>query len=222
MTGPTRTTADRHRLHLMQRRHSRRSLVRAGLAAGAGVAATAALPAWQRASTLAQESAPAGKIVISLAAEPSTLEWWNAFSIDGHPVLRNINEALLNRDPVSNELVGELASAWEWQDERTVRFTLREGVTFHNGDPLNTEDAAFGVNYTWSPDNAFDIAQFMGSQITATAVDELTLDVQTAEPDPLLPAVLYFAPLPSARQIREAPDTLPSEPIGTGPYQFVE
>ncbi len=222
MTGPSRTTADRHRLHLMQRRHSRRTLVRAGLAAGAGVAASAGLSAWTRAATLAQESAPAGKIVISLAAEPSTLEWWNAFSIDGHPVLRNINEALLNRDPVSNELVGELASAWEWQDERTVRFTLREGVTFHNGDPLTAEDAAFGVNYTWSPDNAFDIAQFMGSQITATAVDELTLDVQTAEPDPLLPAVLYFAPLPSARQIREAPDTLPAEPIGTGPYRFVE
>ena len=61
----------------------------------------------------------------------------------------------------------------------------------------------------------------MGSQITAVAVDDLTLDVQTAEPDPLLPAVLYFAPLPSARQIREAPDTLVAEPIGTGPYQFV-
>ena len=225
MSGTSMPTTDprRRRMEIAQRRLSRRGLIRAG--AGAGLAAGAAdAGSWHRsASALAQDAAsPAGKIVISLAAEPSTLEWWNAFSIDGHPVLRNINEALLNRDPVTNELVGELATSWEWRDERTVRFTLRDGVTFHNGDPLTAEDAEFGVNYTWSPENAFDIAQFMGSQITATAVDDLTLDVQTAEPDPLLPAVLYFAPLPSARQIREAPDTLVAEPIGTGPYRFVE
>ena len=225
MTGHSMPATDRRRIgmELIERRLSRRALVRAGV--GTGLAAgTTGIAGWHRAApTLAQDvAAPAGKIVISLAAEPSTLEWWNAFSIDGHPVLRNINEALLNRDPVTNELVGELASSWEWRDERTVRFTLRDGVTFHNGDPLNAEDAAFGVNYTWSPDNAFDIAQFMGSQITATAVDDLTLDVQTAEPDPLLPAVLYFAPLPSARQIRETPETLVSDPIGTGPYRFVE
>lgn len=195
---------------------SRRSLLQSaaavGLVAGAGRFAGADDAA----------AAPEGSIVISLGAEPSTLEWWNAYSIDGHPILRNVFEALLNRDPVTNELVGELAESWEWVDDRTMRFTLREGVVFHNGDPLTAEDAAFGINYTWSPDNAFDIAQFMGSQITATAVDERTLEIQTAEPDPLLPSVLYFAPLPSARQIREAPDTLGSEPIGTGPYQFVD
>jgi peptide/nickel transport system substrate-binding protein len=222
MTRSALSTTDRRRLDLIARRFSRRTLVGS---AGAGLALSATgMPGWRGVSTArAQDTAaPTGKIVISLAAEPSTLEWWNAFSIDGHPVLRNVNEALLNRDPVTNELVGELATAWEWQDERTVRFTLREAVTFHNGDPLNAEDAVFGINYTWSPENAFDIAQFMGSQITATVVADLTIEVQTAEPDPLLPAILYFAPLPSARQIREAPDTLPSEPIGTGPYRFVE
>ncbi|MFT4041325.1 MAG: ABC transporter substrate-binding protein [Thermomicrobiales bacterium] len=197
---------------------SRRALVQA--AAGLSLAAGAGRVLAPGAARAAQAD-PAGKIVISLNAEPSTLEWWNAYSIDGHPILRNIFEALLNRDPATNELVGELAESWEWTDDRTIRFKLREGITYHNGDPLTAEDAAFGINYTWDPENAFDIAQFMGSQITATAVDDLTLDVQTADPDPLLPAVLYFAPLPSARQIKEAPDTLVTEPIGTGPYSFV-
>ncbi len=199
---------------------SRRDLLKttAAFAAGAGVTL---VPAAKR-LVAAQAIEPSGNIVISLAAEPSTLEWWNAFSIDGYPVLRNTHEALLNRDPVTNELVGELATGWEWLDDRTIRFTLREGVTFHSGDPVNAEGVAFGVNYTWSPENAFDIAQFMGSQITAAAVDEYTLDVQTTEPDPLLPAVLYFAPIPSQRQIEEAPDTLVDQPNGTGPYQLVE
>lgn len=217
---PRRSTARppavpfRHRL-------SRRGLVRSAAAGGAAIVTAAG---WRSLAAAGQtpSAAPSGRIVISLAAEPTTLEWWNAFSIDGHPVLRNTNEALLNRDPVTNELVGELATAWEWRDERTIRFTLRQGVLYHNGAPLTAEDAAFGVNYTWAPENVFDIAQFMGSQITATAVDDRTLDVQTAEPDPLLPAILYFAPLPNARQIRERPESLPVEPIGTGPYRLVE
>ena len=223
MTNESLSPTNRRLLEALGRRFSRRGLVQT---ASVGVATAATGAAGRVATAVAQTPgttpAPAGGIVISLAAEPATLEYWNAFSIDGHPVLRNTNEALLNRDPVTNELVGELATAWEWQDERTIRFTLRPGVVFHDGDPLTAEDAAFGVNYTWSPENAFDIAQFMGSQITATAVDDLTLDVQTEEPDPILPAILYFAPLPSARQIRERPESLPVEPIGTGPYRFVE
>ena len=128
----------------------------------------------------------------------------------------------LNRDPVTNELVGELATAWEQTDDRTWRFTLRQGVTFHNGDPFNAEVAAFGINYTWSQENEFEIYQFIGPDITATAVDEYTVDVATVEPDPILPARLYFSPIPNMIQVQERPDSLVTEPIGTGPYSFVE
>src|ERR687897_1425204 len=167
-------------------------------------------------------SASAIGMALRATPEAATLENWNAYSLDGHPVLRNIFEALLNRDPATNELVGELATAWEWTDDRTLRFTLREGVTFHDGSPFNAQVAADGVNFTWSSENAFDIIQFMGPQISAAVVDEMTIDVSTEEPDPILPARLYFAPLPNMVQVEERPDSLPNEPIGTGPYQFVE
>lgn len=203
-------------------RYSRRDLAKRAAALGMSVPTLSlALGASQR-SARAQASEPSGRIGIALAAEPPTLEHWYAYSIDGHPVLRNVFEALLNRDPDTNELVGELAVAWDWVDERTLRFTLREGVTYHNGDPFNAEVAAFGVNYTWSKDNNFDILQFMGPQISARAVDDTTLEVSTAEPDPILPARLYFAPIPNMKQVQERPESLQNEPIGTGPYQFVE
>jgi len=200
---------------------SRRELVTRGAALGLSASAIGmALRATSEAA-LAQAE-PAGQIVISLSAEPATLENWNAYSLDGHPVLRNIFEALLNRDPATNELVGELATAWEWTDDRTLRFTLREGVTFHDGSPFNAQVAADGLNFTWSSDNAFDIIQFMGPQISAAVVDEMTIDVSTEEPDPILPARLYFSPLPNMKQVQERPDSLPNEPNGTGPYQLVE
>jgi peptide/nickel transport system substrate-binding protein len=170
---------------------------------------------------VAQAAEPTGKLVISMSVEPDTLENWKAYSTDGHPILRNVQEALLNRDPVSNELVGELATAWEQTDEKTWRFTLRQGVTFHDGSPFNAEAAAFGINYTWDPANDFEIVQFIGPLINATAVDEFTLDVATEEPDPILPSRLYFSPIPSMIQVQERPDSLVTEPIGTGPYTFV-
>jgi peptide/nickel transport system substrate-binding protein len=201
---------------------TRRELVTRGAALGLSASAIGmALRATPEAA-FAQAEEPAGQIVISLSAEPATLENWNAYSLDGHPVLRNIFEALLNRDPATNELIGELATAWDWSDDHTLRFTLREGVTFHDGSPFNAQVAADGLNYTWSAENAFDIIQFMGPQISATVVDEVTIDVSTEEPDPILPARLYFSPLPNMAQVEERPDSLPNEPIGTGPYQLVE
>ena len=201
---------------------NRRQLVTRGAALGLSASAIGMALRAAPEAALAQAAEPAGQIMISLSAEPSTLENWNAYSLDGHPVLRNIFEALLNRDPATNELVGELATAWEWTDDRTLRFTLREGVTFHDGSPFNAQVAADGLNFTWSAENAFDIIQFMGPQISAAVVDEMTIDVSTEEPDPILPARLYFSPLPNMAQVEERPDSLPNEPIGTGPYQFVE
>jgi peptide/nickel transport system substrate-binding protein len=165
---------------------------------------------------------PSGTLVIVLSEEPATLENWNAYSGAGHPVLRNVQEALFNRDPVTNELVGELATSWEQADERRWRFALRQDVTFHDGSPFNAEVAAFGINFTWSPETKFPIYQFIGPDMTATAVDEFTVDVTTEEPDPILPARLYFSPIPSMKQVQERPDSLAGEPIGTGPYKFVE
>jgi peptide/nickel transport system substrate-binding protein len=200
---------------------TRRQLLQRG--AALGLSASMIGIALRGASDIAMaQTGPDGQIVISLAAEPSTLENWNAYSLDGHPVLRNIFEALLNRNPESNELAGELATAWEWADDKTLHFTLREGVTFHDGSPLTTRDAADGLNYTWSSENAFDIIQFMGPQISAEPIDETTLSVSTAEPDPILPARLYFSPLPNMKQVNERPDSLPNEASGTGPYQLVE
>ncbi len=202
------------------RNYSRRQVV--GRAAAMGVALPSAGLSLGFMGAAAQETEPSGKIVLAMTVEPDTLENWRAYSTDGHPVLRNIQEALLNRDPVTNELVGELATSWEQTDDVTWRFTLRQGVTFHNGEAFNAEVAAFGINYTWSPENNFQIYQYVGPDMTATAVDEYTLDVVTEAPDPILPSRLYFSPLPSKKQVEEAPDTLPDNPIGTGPYIFKE
>ena len=184
------------RLESRGRPLSRRRLVQAAAAAG--------LAGWrgQVPGRMRPRPRPEGRIVISLGAEPSTLEWWNAYSIDGHPILRNVFEALLNRDPATNELVGELAESWEWTDDRTIRFKLREGVTYHNGDPLTAEDAAFGINYTWSRKTRSTSPSSWARRsprrrsTTSRSTSRRRIPIRSCRPSST------SRPLPSARQIR--------------------
>jgi len=161
------------------------------------------------------------EVTIALPEEPRTLASWNAYSNDGHPILRNVGEALLNRDPETNDLVPELATEWEQVDDNNWHFTLREGVTFHDGTEFNAETAAEAINYVLDPDNAFPMRTFLGPDVEASAVDEYTLNVKTESPDPILPTRLYFVTIPSPTQIEEDPDAYETHPIGTGPYKFV-
>ncbi|HEV2107574.1 MAG TPA: ABC transporter substrate-binding protein [Thermomicrobiales bacterium] len=203
------------------RQYSRRDLTKRAAVLGVSLPALS-LVGGRVERAAAQGAEPSGKITLAMTVEPDTLENWRAYSTDGHPVLRNVQEALLNRDPETNELIGELATSWEPIEDVTWRFKLREGVTFHNGDPFNAEVAAFGINYTWSPENNFQIYQYVGPDMNATVVDEYTIDVTTEAPDPILPSRLYFSPIPNMKQVQERPETLPDQPIGTGPYRFVE
>ncbi len=165
---------------------------------------------------------PTGKVTLVMPEEPNSLSSWESVNIPGSPILRNMQEALLNRDPKTNQLVGELATKWERSSPTAWRFILRRGVKFHDGSPFNAEAAAFGINHMWSKQNKFNILEYMGPQISAKAIDEYTLEVSTETPDPVVPERLYFSPLPSMKALKERPEEYKSRPIGTGPYRFVE
>lgn len=51
-------------------------------------------------------------------------------------------ETLVGTDAQGNT-VPALAKSWEWIDDTTIRFTLNEGVTFHNGEPMTFDDIVY-------------------------------------------------------------------------------
>ena len=53
-------------------------------------------------------------------------------------------EGLLDRDK-SGGIIAGLADEWERTEDGSVRFSLRDGVTFHNGDTVTPEDVAFSI-----------------------------------------------------------------------------
>src|SRR5215207_2237387 len=86
----------------------------------AAVAKPTAAPA---APTAAARVEPKGSLVIALNEEPPMLAAHDATASFSYPVMRNVTEALLNRNSVTNELVPELATKWEQTNPTTWRFT---------------------------------------------------------------------------------------------------
>jgi peptide/nickel transport system substrate-binding protein len=160
------------------------------------------------------------EVTIALPEEPRSLASWNAYSNDGHPILRNVTEALVNPDPKTNDLVPELALSWKQIDPTNWQFTLRQNVKFTDGTEFDANSAATSLNYVLDPKNAFPMRTFLGPDIQASGVDKYTLNVRTASPDPILPTRLYFVTIPSAKQVTEDLGSYETSPVGTGPYKL--
>lgn len=115
-----------------------------------------------------------------------------------------------------------LAESWEEADDTTLTLTLRDDVTFHDGTALTAEHAAEALEYATqaSPEPR----ALSGVELEAAAVDERTLELTTAEPDPILlhrlssPELVILAPL-AYEDDPASPDPVGA---GTGPYALDE
>lgn len=160
----------------------------------------------------------AQEITVVLAEEPDIIDPCEASRSNvGRVVKQNITETLTEINPDDGSITPRLATSWEQVDELTWRFSLREGVSFHDGEPLNADTVAYAINRTLDPaiECEIRIKFFGGMTVTPTPVDEFTIDIKTAEPAPILPTMMGTMTIAS-------PNTPMGErtrdPIGTGPY----
>ena len=65
-----------------------------------------------------------------------------------------VYEPLVQYDPEFNIAAG-LATKWEQVEPTIWRFTLREGVKFHDGSPFSADDVAFSIQRAVSPTSNF-------------------------------------------------------------------
>lgn len=122
----------------------------------------------------------------------------------------------------------ELAeSATPSEDGRVWTFQIRDGVTFHDGEPLTAEDIAFSYNfYSQQEDFAF-LPVYTEYFETVEAPDERTLVLTLTEPIPNLESqlvFLYVLPEHIWSQYAEAgaAEFENQEMIGSGPFRMVE
>ena len=112
-----------------------------------------------------------------------------------------------------------LATAWQFRAPNTWRFTLRQGVKFHNGTPFDAKAVAYNVTELWAkePDGLLS----MGPD-SAAVVDDFTIDITPAKPNLRLVEQLVH-PLRGLRApgtFAGAGTSTESTPTGTGPFKF--
>lgn len=114
------------------------------------------------------------------------------------------------------------------QDGMIYNVTLRDKLTWHDGEPLTTADIAFTVSLLQSGDGyiSSDLVAFW-KEIKLVVLDDLNM--QFILPDAFAPFQDYlaFGVLPnhllSGKSIKEIADSgFNLEPVGSGPYQFSE
>lgn len=140
-----------------------------------------------------------------------------------------IHDYLIEQEPDGN-LVGALAESWEAsEDQLTWTFHIREGVLFHNGEELTAEDVAWSLDRsTFDPETTSGLSTRAQAIESIEAVDDYTVEVKTFEPQATLPtwfgkhdggsaAVIYS----KAHYEEVGDEAWQSQPMGTGPYQFV-
>ena len=108
------------------------------------VAALVALPTLQ-----VQAATPDNLLVIANRIDDiTTLDPAQSFEFAGSDVSRNVYGKLVNFNPLDLGAGYEpdLAESWEVSDDgKTITFTMREGVSFHSGNPVTAADAEFSL-----------------------------------------------------------------------------
>ncbi|MEV4776082.1 ABC transporter substrate-binding protein [Microbacterium sp. LWH12-1.2] len=144
-----------------------RTFLRGSVAATAGILSIAALVAcssaasngagsdesveWEITATTAAPSGDIDSFTFASYAEPYSLDYAYAFDYPDNSVLANVCESLLRLNP-DYSLSPGLAESFAHPDPMTWVYTIREGVTFHDGSPLTAADAVASMNRHLDPE----------------------------------------------------------------------
>lgn len=122
-----------------------------------------------------------------------------------------------------------LAESWTQVDDLTTEFLLRQGVTFHNGQPFTGADVKASVELATGATAEETTTASRWAPTTVEIVDDFTVRLTTATPFAPLMNELSRLPILSAADIQPAADlatpsagidTLKAAPNGTGPFRL--
>ena len=172
-----------------------------------------------------------GSLVMALDSDPGSL----------NPAVTSSNAVHVPAEPMFNGLVGvdndgkfrpELAERWEIEGNGAVyRFTLREGVKFHDGQPFTSADVKYSFEQVLLKFHSRTRASLSGANLAIETPDPRTVVFRFPRPyapllaqlnvteAPIIPKHVYE---PCGNDVDKAANCPPNKtPVGTGPFKFV-
>jgi peptide/nickel transport system substrate-binding protein len=166
-------------------------------------------------------------IVYGLTLQPSGFDpHINASSELGIP-LRSVYDTLVFRNPTDNAFVPGLATSWRISDDGlTYTFTLRQGVTFHDGTGFSAQAVAANLDRITNPETASQRAVFLlGPYSGHQVIDDFTISIILSETfAPLLDGLsqVYLGMASPTALATYSNEIYQFHQVGTGPYRFVD
>lgn len=179
-------------------------------------------------SNLHRQSTPSGELVLAQGvdiesldpARSTTRSSWNIY----YTFYETLTRVMFSEDGVV-EISPGLATSWDIDEssDNVWNIKLQEGVKFQNGEDFNAESAKFTIDRLRDGDDAFLARIYARSMVDVEVVDSHTLRVTTENPNPLLPLDLtgvFMVPMKYTSET--SPEDFAMNPVGTGPFKFVE
>ena len=167
---------------------------------------------------------------IGVAAMPQNMDPATGIGNQNTQIYFNIFDMILFDDSYDNfTKKSYICDSWEVIDDVTTEFKLKEGITFHNGEPLDSEDIVFTIDRVLNGDTSYvgsTTSAIISTVDHAEAIDDLTFRVITKAPDIVITSRLastlglYVVPKDTIEEIGNEEFGL--HPVGTGPYKVTE
>ncbi|GIP21898.1 ABC transporter substrate-binding protein [Paenibacillus sp. J22TS3] len=164
----------------------------------------------------AAEAAKGGSIVVIVPQDPDYLDPHLAVAAGTSEMMFNVYEGLLKPNE-KGEVYPAIAESYEIsKDGLTYTFKLRQGVKFHNGNPLTAQDVKYSYDRLAGKDTGKPLQPAFAGIDSITTPDDHTVVIKLKENNASFLTSLIAAVIPKNYQDSN------KKPIGTGPFKFVE
>lgn len=190
------------------------------------VAAVMAVSAGQNAD--AQQPKRGGVLTHVVESEPNSIDCHASATSFTIQLVAPHYSTLLKYDPVAYpKIVGDLADSWQASPDGTAyTFKLVPGVLFHDGSTLTSADIKATYERLRNPPEGIISArkEQLADIDSIETPDPLTVVFKLKKPNAAFPS-LVASPwncIYSAKKLAEDPNYPAKQPMGTGPFKFVE
>jgi peptide/nickel transport system substrate-binding protein len=168
-------------------------------------------------------------LIVALSQAPTSLDPADHRLRQSETVIRNMFDGLVTRDTRSGVHL-ELAEEMNWLDEKTLEAKLHQGVKFHDGTEMTADDVVFTFNRIIQ-ENMIEYPEphtsprkgLIAPLESVEKVDDYTVRFNfSAVWPPAMQLMVHQQIVPKAYLEEVGTEGFIANPIGTGPFKFVE
>ncbi len=146
-------------------------------------------------------------------------------------ILTNVFDTLVHYDENGTDIVPALAEKWDVSgDGKSWKFSLRDGVRFHDGTPFDADSVAFTFDRLINPKsshrhgaaNPYRADYAVIERVEVIHSREVVFHLHQPSGVFLRKLAMFPASIVSPKALTESKESFRTQPIGTGPFRFVE